>query len=51
MKDLLRRQLPAVGLQVVNADPPIDENSPPLDEVREAVAKVRGEKGCWALVT
>ncbi|KAG0723026.1 LINE-1 retrotransposable element ORF2 protein [Chionoecetes opilio] len=37
-------QLHTTGLQSVDADPPIDETAPSLDEVREAVAKLRGGK-------
>ncbi|KAG0727434.1 LINE-1 reverse transcriptase [Chionoecetes opilio] len=37
-------QLHTTGLQAVDADPPIDESAPSLDEVREAVAKLRGGK-------
>ncbi|KAG0730184.1 LINE-1 retrotransposable element ORF2 protein [Chionoecetes opilio] len=37
-------QLHTTGLQAVDADPPIDETAPSLDEVREAVAKLRGGK-------
>lgn len=35
-------QLPVAGLQVADADPPIDECPPSLDEVRLDVAKMRG---------
>lgn len=35
--DPLRMQLPAAGLQIVEADPSIDEISPSLDDVREGV--------------
>ncbi|KAG0730078.1 Cysteine protease ATG4D [Chionoecetes opilio] len=37
-------QLHTTGLQAVDADPPIDETAPSLDEVREAVAKLSGGK-------
>ncbi|KAG0729200.1 (E3-independent) E2 ubiquitin-conjugating enzyme UBE2O [Chionoecetes opilio] len=37
-------QLLITGLQAVDADPPIDVTAPSLDEVREAVAKLRGGK-------
>ncbi|KAG0718622.1 Importin subunit alpha-1 [Chionoecetes opilio] len=37
-------QLHTTGLQAVDADPPIDETTPSLDEVREAVAKLKGGK-------
>ncbi|KAG0718623.1 Transient receptor potential channel pyrexia [Chionoecetes opilio] len=37
-------QLHTTGLQAVDADTPIDETAPSLDEVREAVAKLRGGK-------
>ena len=37
-------QLQAAGLQVLNADPAINEAPPSLDEVREAVAKLKGGK-------
>ncbi|KAG0729173.1 Transposon TX1 uncharacterized protein [Chionoecetes opilio] len=33
-----------VDIKAVDADPPIDETAPSLDEVREAVAKLRGGK-------
>ncbi|KAG0727365.1 hypothetical protein GWK47_034802 [Chionoecetes opilio] len=36
-------QLHTTGLQAVDADPPIDETATSLDEVREAVAKLRSE--------
>ena len=36
--------LEIAGLRVLNADQPINEAPPSLDEVREAVAKLRGEK-------
>ncbi|KAG0720330.1 putative uncharacterized transposon-derived protein F52C9.6 [Chionoecetes opilio] len=37
-------QLHTTVLQAVDADPPIDETAPSLDEVREAVAKLKGGK-------
>ncbi|KAG0715742.1 Cyclin-dependent kinase 8 [Chionoecetes opilio] len=37
-------QLHTTGLRAMDADPPIDETAPFLDEVREAVAKLRGGK-------
>ncbi|KAG0722447.1 hypothetical protein GWK47_005983 [Chionoecetes opilio] len=37
-------QLHTTGLRAVDVDPPIDETAPSLDEVREAVAKLRGGK-------
>ncbi|KAG0710766.1 hypothetical protein GWK47_022143 [Chionoecetes opilio] len=37
-------QLHTTGLQAMDADPPIDETAPSLDEVREAVAKLKGGK-------
>lgn len=37
-------QLPATGLQVEDTDPPIDRGPISLEEVREAVAKLIGEK-------
>ncbi|MFV0264558.1 MAG: hypothetical protein ACK5JN_19375 [Kluyvera sp.] len=39
------RQLPTAGLQMVDADPPIDEAAPSFDEGREAVARLKGGKG------
>ncbi|KAG0693436.1 Transposon TX1 uncharacterized protein [Chionoecetes opilio] len=44
MVDPPAEQLHTTGLQAVDADPPIDETAPSLDEVREAVAKLRGGK-------
>lgn len=38
MAESPNRQLPIAGLQVVNADPPIDEILPFVDEVRQTVA-------------
>ena len=40
----LSRWLKATGLQVMDADPPINEAVPSIDEVKEAVAKLRGGK-------
>ncbi|KAG0725162.1 DNA replication licensing factor MCM4 [Chionoecetes opilio] len=37
-------QLHTTGLQALDADPPIDETAPSLDEVREAVAKLKKER-------
>ncbi|KAG0711378.1 hypothetical protein GWK47_020721 [Chionoecetes opilio] len=37
-------QLHTTGLRAVDADPPIEETAPSLDEVREAVAKLTGGK-------
>ncbi|XP_050735881.1 uncharacterized protein LOC127008208 [Eriocheir sinensis] len=48
MADPPRGQLPVTGLQVADADPPIDESPPSLGEVREAVAKLRGGKASGA---
>lgn len=45
MADPLSGQLSTAGLQKVNSDPPFDKILPSLDEVREAVARVRGGKG------
>lgn len=39
-----RRQLPIAGLQMVDADPPIDGSPLCFDEVRQAVARLRGGK-------
>lgn len=44
MADPPNGQLPVAGLQMAEADPPIDEAPPSLDEVREAVARLRGGK-------
>ena len=38
------RQLQATRLQMMDADPPINEAPPSIDEVKEAVAKLRGGK-------
>ena len=38
------RQLPATGLQVMDAHPPINETAPSFDEEKEAVAGLRGGK-------
>ena len=37
-------QLQTAGLQTLDADPPIDETAPSIDDVKEAVAKLRGGK-------
>ncbi|KAG0713587.1 hypothetical protein GWK47_015881 [Chionoecetes opilio] len=37
-------QLHTTGLQAMDGDPPIDETAPSLDDVREAVAKLKGGK-------
>ena len=37
-------QLQTTGLQVVDADPPINEAAPSIDEVKKAVAKLQGGK-------
>ena len=37
-------QLQITGLQMVDADPPINEAPPYIDEIKEAVAKLRGGK-------
>ena len=44
MADPPSGQLPVAGLQMAEANPPIDEAPPSLDEVREAVARLRGGK-------
>lgn len=36
-------QLPIAGLQTADGDPSIDEDTPTCDEVREPVARMRGE--------
>ncbi len=49
MADPPTGQFQAAGLLTLDADPPIDEATPSLDEVRKAVADLRGEKapgGC-----
>ena len=38
------RQLQIAGLQTLDADPPIDDTAPSIGDVKEAVAKLRGEK-------
>ena len=38
------RQVQTTGLQVMDADPPINKAAPSIDEVKEAVAKLRGGK-------
>ena len=35
-------QLQTAGLQTLDAGPPIDETSPSIGDVKEAVAKLRG---------
>ena len=35
-------QLWTAGLQTLDADPPIEETAPSIDDVKEAVAKLRG---------
>ena len=37
-------QLRTAGLETLDADPPIDETALSIDDVKEAVAKVRSEK-------
>ena len=37
-------QLRTAGLQALDADPPIDETASSIDNVKEAVAKLRGGK-------
>ena len=37
-------QLQTAGLQTLDADPPIDETAPSIDDVKEAVAKLRDGK-------
>lgn len=44
MVDPPSEQLPAAGLQVADANLTIDKTSPSLDEVREAVEKLKGGK-------
>ena len=44
MVDPPSRQLTTTGLETLETDPPIDETPPSLDEVREAVARLRGGK-------
>ena len=39
-----RRQLQTTGLQVMDADPTINEAAPSIDEVKGAVVKLRGGK-------
>ena len=36
--------LQTAGLQTLDADPPIDETAPSIDDVKEAVARLRGGK-------
>ena len=42
--DPLSRQLRTLGLQTLDADPPIDETAPFIGDVKEAVAKLRAGK-------
>merc|ERR1712035_263168 len=44
MVDPPSRQLLTTGLETLEVDPPMNETPPSLDEVREAVAKLRGGK-------
>ena len=44
MVDLPSGQLQTAGLQTLHADPPIDETTPSIGDVKEAVAKLRGGK-------
>ena len=37
-------QLQTVGLQTLDADPPIDETTPSIGNAKDAVAKLRGGK-------
>ena len=39
-----RRQLQTAGLQTLDADPPIGETAPSIGDVKQAVAKLSGEK-------
>lgn len=41
MADSPNGQLPTNGLQIIDADPPINE-TPPVDEVTEAMSRLRG---------
>ena len=38
------RQLRTAGLQMLDADPPIDETAPSIGDVKEAVAKLKVER-------
>ena len=38
------RQLRTAGLQTLDVDPPIDETAPSIDNVKAAVAKLKGGK-------
>ena len=38
------RQLQTAGLQTLDADPPIDETAPSIEDVKEAVEKFRDGK-------
>ena len=44
-------QLQTTGLQMMDADPPINEVPPSIDEVKEAVTKLRGQNRQLAFVT
>lgn len=37
-------KLQTAGLQALDANPPIDETAPSVDDVKEAVAKLRSER-------
>ena len=41
--------LQTAGLQMLDADPSIDGTAPSIDDVKEAVAKLRGGKGSWRM--
>lgn len=47
MEYSLSEQLSTAGLQMMGAVSPIDESSPSIDEVGEAVTKLRGGKVAW----
>ena len=42
--DPTSEQLRTAGLQTLNVDPPIDKTAPFIDDVKAAVAKLRGGK-------
>ena len=44
MVDPPSRQPRTAGLQMLEADPPINETAPSIDDVKEPVAKLRGGK-------
>ena len=44
MVDLPRGQLQTAGLQMLDVDPPNDETAPSIDNVKEAVAKLKDGK-------